>query len=231
MAHHRPLGKPRWSASQKAEVIRLQSQGLDELHATAGKRYDAIIHALPKPLPIDASILDIGCGAVCTAKLFNASNTTYLDPLLDNFKRTFPGELPDGEFISAGAEEILKPDSSYDLILCLNTLSFVQNPELVLHEIRRVLKKKGTLVISITIWPELFARFHYLKTRYFSLGEIQNRLYCYTLRGIRNTLLRHFNIIEEAQLDTKTPPLAQEWMFICQQNNHQHAKIPNHNES
>lgn len=217
MAHHKPLGKPRWSASQKAEIMKLQNRGLDELHTGAGKRYDAIIHALPKPLPIDASILDIGCGAVCTAKLFNSSNTTYLDPLLDDFKRTFPGELPDGEFISRGAEDIAKPDSSYDLVLCLNTLSFVLNPELVLHEVRRLLKPDATFIITIAIWPELFARLHYLKTRYFSLGEIQNRLYCYTYRGIRNTLKRHFEIIGEIQLDTKTEALAQEWMFICQQ--------------
>ncbi|MES0371305.1 MAG: methyltransferase domain-containing protein [Mariprofundaceae bacterium] len=195
--------------------MKLQSGGLDELHTSAGKRYDAIIHALPKPLPIDASILDIGCGAVCTAKLFNSSNTTYLDPLLDNFKRTFPGELPDGEFISGGAEDIAKPDHSYDLILCLNTLSFVLNPELVLHEVRRLLKRDATFVVSISIWPELFARLHYLKMRYFSLGEIQNRLYCYTHRGIRNTLQRHFDIIEETQLNTKTEAMAQEWMFIC----------------
>ncbi|MDX8402988.1 MAG: class I SAM-dependent methyltransferase [Mariprofundaceae bacterium] len=225
MAHHKPLEKPRWSASQKAEVMKLQSRGLNELHTSAGKRYDTIIHALPNPLPIDASVLDIGCGAVCTAKLFNASNTTYIDPLLNDFKRTFPGELPDGEFISGEAEEIAKPDSSYDLILCLNTLSFVLNPELVLHEVRRLLKKNAPFVVSISVWSELFARLYYLKTRYFSLGETQNRLYCYTYRGIKNTLQRHFEIINEIQLDTKTEALAQEWMFICQKKN------PDNNES
>jgi len=226
MAHHKPLERPRWSASQKAEIMKLQSHGMDELHARAGKRYDAIIHALPKPLPIDTSILDIGCGAVCTGKLFNSSNTTYLDPLLDNFKRSFPGELPNGEFIAGIAEDIAKPDNSYDFILCLNTLSFVLNPELVLHEIKRLLKTDGTFVISIMTWPELFARFHYLKTRIFSLGELQSRLYCYTYRGIKNTLQRHFEIIDEIQLHAETVPLAQEWMFICQ-----HKEPSRNNES
>jgi len=218
MAHHKPLEKPSWSASQKAEVITLR-QGLELPHTSAGKRYDAIVHALPKPLAIDASILDIGCGAVCTAKLFNSSNTTYLDPLLDNFKRIFPGELPDGEFISAGAEEIDKPDNSYDLILCLNTLSFALNPELVLHEIRRLLKNDGTFVISIVLWPELIARFHYLKMRFFSLREVQSRLYCYTYKGITSTLRRHFEIIKEVPLDIKAPAFAQEQMFICRPKN------------
>jgi len=217
MAHHKPLGKPRWSASQKAEILKLQREGLDESYASAGKRYDAIVQSLSEPLPINAAILDIGCGAVCTAKLFNSSNTTYLDPLMDDFKRNFPGELPDGELIAGNAEEVDKPDGSYDLIICLNSLSFVLNPELVIHEIRRLLKADGTFVVSIALWPELFARFHYLRTRLFAMSEVQNRLYCYTYRGIKNTLQRHFEIIREIELDTKSPPLAQEWMFLCRQ--------------
>jgi len=220
MAHHKPQSKTRWSASQKAEIMRLNTQGLDELQTAAGKRFDAIVKALPEPLPADAAILDIGCGAICTGKFFESSNTTYLDPLLDDFKRTYPGELPKGEFISGSAEEIDKPNASYDLILCLNTLSYVLNPELVLHEAGRLLKKDGTFVISITLWPELFARFHYLSTHLFSIGEVQNRLYCYSLRGIKNTLLRHFDIVSVQQLDIKTAMFAQEWMFVCKPKRH-----------
>ncbi len=222
MAHHKPLGKPRWSASQKNEVLHLQERGLDVLHISAGKRYDAIVKALPKPMPANASILDIGCGAVCTGKLFNSSNTTYIDPLLDDFRRTFPGELPDGEFITGLAEEIDEPNAAFDLILCLNTLSFVLNPELVLHESQRLLKADGVFAISIAVWPELFARIHYLKTRLFSIGEAQSRLYCYTYRGIKNSLQRHFDILSETELDTKTPAFAQEHLFICKHKHHPH---------
>ena len=215
MAHHKQLGKPRWGASQKAEVMQLQNHGLDVLHIGAGMRYDAIVHALPTPIPLNASILDVGCGAVCTGKLFNSANTTYIDPLLDDFKRTFPGELPDGEFINGMIEEINKPNNSYDLILCLNTLSFVLNPELALHAMHRLLKHDGTLVISIMLWPKMLARLHYFKTRIFSAGETQNRLYCYSHRGIKNTLERHFEIVKEVELDTRAPAFAHEQMFIC----------------
>ncbi|MDT8375314.1 MAG: class I SAM-dependent methyltransferase [Mariprofundaceae bacterium] len=219
MVHHKPSSKQRWSASQKAAVARLQEQDLESLHTDAGKRYQAIIGALPKPLPADASILDIGCGPVCTAKLFNSSHTTYLDPLLNNFKRIFPGELPEGEFITTTAEDIPKPDQSYDLILCLNMLSHSLNPELVMHEIRRLLKPEGTLAISITLWPGLLARLHYLKMRLFPMGEYQNRLYCYTQRGIENTLLRHFDILSRQLLETSAPSFSQEWLFLCQHKN------------
>jgi len=219
MAHHKPVGKPRWSASQKAEALALQERGLDVLHVGAGKRYDAIVSHLPAPLPIDAAILDIGCGAVCTGKLFNSANTTYLDPLIDDFRRTFPGELPDGEFVTGIAEDIDKPDESYDLILCLNTLGFVLNPELVLHESRRLLKSGGMFAISLPIWPGLIARFHYFKTRVFSVGEMQSRLYCYTHKGIMNTLSRHFEIVSESELDTKTPAFSKEHLFICRRKN------------
>jgi ubiquinone/menaquinone biosynthesis C-methylase UbiE len=221
MAHHKPSSKQRWSSSQKAAVTKLHGQSLEPLHINAGKRYNAIISALPKPLPADASILDIGCGPVCTAKLFNSSHTTYLDPLLNNFKRSFPGELPEGEFITSTAEDLPKPDASYDLILCLNMLSCSLNPELIMHEVRRLLKPEGSFAISITLWPELLARLHYLKMKLFPMGEYQNRLYCYTQRGIKNTLLRHFDILSESPLDTSSPRFSQEWIFLCRHKNRQ----------
>ncbi|MFC1536542.1 class I SAM-dependent methyltransferase [Pseudomonadota bacterium] len=219
MAHHKPSSKQRWGISQKAAIAKLQEQGLEPLHINAGKRYSAIIAALPKPLPADASILDIGCGPVCTAKLFNSSNTTYVDPLLDNFKRCYPGELPKGEFIASSAENLLKPDASYDLILCLNMLSCSLNPELIMHEARRLLKPEGNFAVSITLWPELLARLHYLKMHLFPMGEYQNRLYCYTQRGIENTLLRHFDILSKQELETSSPPFSQEWIFLCRHKN------------
>ncbi|HKI59591.1 MAG TPA: class I SAM-dependent methyltransferase [Mariprofundaceae bacterium] len=225
MAHHKAIGKPRWAVSQKAEIEKMQKLGLDTLHIGAGKRYDAIIHALPSPIPLNASILDVGCGAACTGKLFNSSNTTYLDPLLDDFKRAFPGELPDGEFINGTIETINRPNNSYDLILCLNTLSFVLNPELALHEIRRLLKRDGTFVISLALWPELLARLHYIRTRIFSVGETQNRLYCYSYQGIINTLERHFDISKEVALDTRAPAFAHEHLFICR-----HKDAPKHDK-
>lgn len=221
MAHHKPSSKQRWSTSQKAAVAKLQGEGLELLHINAGKRYNAIISTLPKPLPADASILDIGCGPVCTAKLFNSSHTTYLDPLLNNFKRSFPGELPEGEFIASTAEDLPKPDASYDLILCLNMLSHSLNPELIMHEVRRLLKPEGSFAVSITLWPELLARLHYLKMRLFPMGEYQNRLYCYTQKGIENTLLRHFDILSRQPLETSSSSFSQEWIFLCRHKNRQ----------
>jgi len=221
MAHHKPSSKQRWSSSQKAAVAKLQEEGLETLHINAGKRYNAIINVLPRPLPADASILDMGCGPVCTGKLFNSSHTTYLDPLLDNFRRSFPGELPEGEFITRTAENIPKPDASYDLILCLNMLSCSLNPELIMHEVRRLLKAEGSFAISITLWPELLARLHYLKMSLFPMGEYQNRLYCYTQRGIESTLLRHFDILSRQALETSSPSFSQEWIFLCRHKNRQ----------
>ncbi|MCF7821047.1 MAG: class I SAM-dependent methyltransferase [Mariprofundaceae bacterium] len=221
MANHKPSSEQRWSTSQKAAVTRLQETGLELLHINAGKRYHAIISALPKPLPADASILDIGCGPVCTGKLFNSSHTTYLDPLLNDFKRSFPGALPEGEFIAGTAEDIPRKDQSYDLILCLNMLSHSLNPELIMHEARRLLKPEGIFAVSVMLWPELLARLHYLKMRLFPMGEYQKRLYCYTQRGIENTLLRHFDILSKQALETSSSSFSQEWIFLCQHKNRQ----------
>lgn len=227
MAHHKPVSKQRWSMAQKAEIRHLKDRlkmgdGLEQIAQTTQRKYEFIMAELAEGLDEESRILDIGCGPACVARLIETGEKTFLDPLMDDFRRMFPGTFLKGNYLTRMAEEIPLENDSFDLILCFNTLSFTLNPELVLHEIKRLLKKDGTFAIAISLWPELPARLHYLATHLLPASEKQTRLYRYTYRGIRNTLSRHFDIETEKVLPAngEAALFAHERLFICKQKQH-----------
>jgi SAM-dependent methyltransferase len=221
MAHHKVFSKQRWGSAQKAELHLFgieQSKHADITNLTnqAIERYGSLLKKYTPDLNDDAEILEIGCGPACVSQVIPHGHKTYLDPLLDDFRRTWPGSLPKGRFITGMAEHINMPDQSYDVIVCLKTISHVQNPELVLHEMERLLKPNGILVFSATVWPLPFAQLHYFTANLFPQRVLTNRLYCYTQRGIENSLKRHFCIDRAETLPPQSMfTLKQERLYIC----------------
>jgi len=221
MAHHKAFSKQRWSTALKAELAQfnqLQQQNADinALRKQIRKRYLPLIEPHVSKLQEDSQILELGCGPTCISQFIKLGKKTFLDPLLDDFRRAWPGSLPKGTFITEMAENIKAPDASYDCIVCLKTISHVQNPELVLHEVERLLKHNGTFLISVELWPTTFAKLHYLTAKFFPQSALKNRLYCYTKRGIENTLLRHFNIQSSHCIpDIKVFNLKHEYFYVC----------------
>lgn len=221
MAHHKAFNKQRWSASLKAELSLLNElqQGnidIDSLKEEVKTRYLPLIEPHVSNLQEDSQILELGCGSTCVSQFIKPGKKTFLDPLLDDFRRAWPGSLPKGSFIAGMAESINAPDAYYDCILCLKTISHVQNPELVLHEVERLLKDNGTFIISVELWPTSFAKLHYFTASFFPQRTLQNRLYCYTRRGIENTLQRHFDIQSSHCIPSmKIFNLKYEYFYVC----------------
>ncbi|MBK9291645.1 MAG: methyltransferase domain-containing protein [Bacteroidetes bacterium] len=95
--------------------------------------------------------LDLGCGP---AGVFMAlpGKPTAVDPLLDKYKRLFPTafEKTHGkvEFHAAKAEEYASV-SRFDVVFCLNVINHVEHIGLALHNMRRLIKADGLLVISV----------------------------------------------------------------------------------
>ncbi len=221
MAHHKAFSKQRWHTALKAELAlfnQLQQKNTDisSQKKQVRKRYLPLIEPHISNLQEDSQILELGCGPTCISQFIKKGKKTFLDPLLDDFRRAWPGSLPKGTFITEMAENINVPDASCDLILCLETISYVQNPELVLHEVERLLKHDGTFLLSIELWPTAFAKLHYLTARFFPQCTLKNRLYCYTKRGIENTLQRHFNIQSSHCIPSmKAFGLKHECFYVC----------------
>ncbi|MDQ6993848.1 MAG: class I SAM-dependent methyltransferase [Mariprofundus sp.] len=194
---HRPVSQFRWRAAQKHTLEKWLQKDLQQLREKNEQDTLPLLLHYASMYPDSAAILEIGCGPICISQFLPQKNKTYLDPLLDDFRRLFPGKLPEGHFIASGAEKIDAPSSSFDLIICNHAIACSKNPELIMHEIERLLTPHGRLILTMTTHSALEARLHYF-------GECcapsichNMRPYYYALSGIVRTLERHFIIAQE----------------------------------
>ena len=218
MRKHSPISHTCWQAMQKQTLERWKKRDLNiERQKSRDKNYLPLLLSFSEELPDEATIMEIGCGPICLSQAIPQGKKTYLDPLLDDFRRLFPGELPDGEYITSSAEKIARPSHSYDLIVCLNTLSHTLNPELVLNEIERLLKPDGKLLLGIRTYSTLRAKYHYWKARWLPTMFLGGCPYYYSLHGIRRTLSRHFTIADDIVTSRVWIPFlkSEEHLFVC----------------
>jgi len=224
-ALYHAVSKQRWSVFQK-RVLQFWNQdgALRTRQVFSRHYYLPLLTPLIENTSDSMSVLEVGSGPVCTAQYLGKGNHTYIDPLLDDFRRLFPGTMPEeASYITTMVEKVELPDASFDMVLCLDTLSDVHNPELVLNKVERVLRKNGIFVVSIDVWPSWLARAHFFFSRLLPSLPRFNRLYSYTYKGFSNSLARHFDIVSQQPLKTRFKWLSfkQEWFFVCQ---HQQAK-------
>jgi len=220
MSMHKAVDNIRWQSSQK---LTLQAWSHKQLGAEREKLERTVLPLLQryaKAYPEDAAVLEIGCGPICITRLLPQHHKTYLDPLADDYRRMFPGELPeDGEYLPTVAERIPKPDDSYEIIVCLNMIAHAQNPELVLNEAERLLKPNGTFILAIRTHSQLEARMHYWAVRLFPFLCSKTRPYYYARSGIVRTLERHFAIKEDIVRKARSIPLPfckrEQHIFVC----------------
>ena len=220
MSLHKPVDNIRWQSSQKLSLKAWSQKQLNSEREQLERSILPLLQRYAKAYPEDASILEVGCGPICITRLLPQHHKTYLDPLVDDYRRMFPGELPeDGDYLPTVAEHIPKPDDSYELIVCLNMIAHAQNPELVLNEVERLLKPEGTFILTIRTHSQLEARMHYWAVRLFPYLCSKTRPYYYARAGIVRTLERHFNIAEDIVRKARRLPLPfckrEKHIFVC----------------
>ncbi|MEN4053030.1 MULTISPECIES: class I SAM-dependent methyltransferase [Sulfurimonas] len=100
-----------------------------------------------KPLPSQASVLDIGAGTGIMSEFAHKCNSELkyvaVDPA-DGMLKYAPAYV---QTYIATAEELPFEDNSFDMILMGESLHHFSNPELAMKEAVRVLKKNGKLFI------------------------------------------------------------------------------------
>jgi len=230
MAHHEPISKSRWIVAQKTEASYWRgAEVLQREIARIEQRFAPILSRVAEKLDETSNILDVGCGPTCPAQFIEQGKKTYVDPLLDEFRRTYPAGLPKGKFITCLAEDIHLPDASFDLILSIHALDKMHNPELALNEIERLLKPSGVFVLGISLYSAMVARFHYYIEKYLPGVRDDAKPYFYCPHGIRNTLERHFTISEVVMLPVNRSLTSfvqgQDHVFICTRKNHNSQKL------
>lgn len=103
--------------------------------------------------------LDVGCASGYmlseVAKAFPGReyiDVDIYDKAIEHARKTYP----DIKFKVSSAEKLPFKDGSFDLILFYETIEHVENPITCLKELRRVLKKNGTLILTMDSGNWLF---------------------------------------------------------------------------
>lgn len=138
----------------------------------------AVRYAWAEKYAVDKEVLEVGCGSgFGLGRLGKKARTVVAgdaSPHALNVAKNHYGHR--FNFLEFNAEEIPLESSSKDLILCFETIYFIQNPLKFLYEAKRVLKPTGRLLI-VTCNKDLpsFHRSSAAK-EYFGVVELENLL-------------------------------------------------------
>lgn len=138
-------------------------------------------------------VLDIGCGDGYIATHIKGDITG-----IDISKKLV--EIARKRRIKAGvgnAEKLRFPNNSFDTIIILDTLEHLKNPLKCLKEVKRVLKKRGTLLLTV---PSLFGMIPLALEIKAKLGGQAAPIHVlYTKKRIRNLVMSTGLKISEAK--------------------------------
>ncbi len=123
--------------------------------------------------PIDGEVLDVGGGDGHLCRWLPRSvHYVCIDPEEYKLKRTSPPAIEE-----TAAEPALPPniravgeflpfrDESFQSVLCLATLNHTSRPDQVLRELGRVVRRGGTLLLSLEEVPALLPMLHFASWR------------------------------------------------------------------
>jgi SAM-dependent methyltransferase len=104
----------------------------------------------------DKAVLSIGCGCTGDLAAWPAAMKIAADPLLYVYQRL--GMLLDDVagtsrtiYLALGIEDIPLLDECADLVVCRNALDHMPDPKKGLQQIWRILKRDGTLFVSVDV--------------------------------------------------------------------------------
>lgn len=99
----------------------------------------------------DSVVLDVGCGITTLLNHIEAKQKFGVDPLADEYKKIFA--YPKDVNVKRGyGENLAFPNNTFDVVICTNVLDHTNEPAKTLSEIRRVLKPKGKLVLTVDLF-------------------------------------------------------------------------------
>lgn len=99
------------------------------------------------------NILDVGCGGgLMTVPLHKlGANIIGIDPIDDNIKIAKEYASAHGltiDYLQSSVEELIKQPIKYDVVVCLEVIEHVANPNEFVKNLSKLVKPKGALIIS-----------------------------------------------------------------------------------
>ncbi len=133
-----------------------------------------LIEDMPK-----GRFLDIGCGpGILTSKLLNGLREVFSIDLSMQMLTNAQASIRDNphrknaQFSICEASHICFRDSSFDAVLCIGVIFYVEDYSSVMQEIHRILKEKGIAVVQInkialpSLYRTLVPVYRWLKTKF-----------------------------------------------------------------
>lgn len=113
-------------------------------------RRQRVLELFDKP---GGKVLDVGCGSgiMVEALLERGCSFWGVDPapgMIEDATKRF-GDVPNVHLAVGSAESLAFPDNYFDAVLCMGVVERVKDDRLALAEMIRVLKKDGTLVVTM----------------------------------------------------------------------------------
>lgn len=116
------------------------------------KRIDFIAGVLSHSLPMNARILDVGCGnGVISRHLgrlgFNVLGIDISEKTIEQAKAIT--HLPNVHFETKSAEELVASGETYDAVICSEVLEHLQDPGALLSVLYQSLAPNGKLIVTV----------------------------------------------------------------------------------
>jgi len=176
--------------------------------------YEVIVKKAIEISSKDDFVLDVGCGTGSyLIALSKGGRRCYgIDPLLDVSllearKRAIKEKVD--VFLCQGVGEFLPFESGvFDVVLCITTLQHVGDQRITLREIRRVLKDKGLLLVSVPTVKNIRTLFREVGTPcYFTMR--------FDIRSFEKTLIDGGFRVLDMKGCGFFPPFTYKLLYVC----------------
>ena len=125
--------------------------------------------------------LEIGSGCLSMFEFSNAQEVVAIDPLMEEYKQIYPLDQTSRiKYLLGDGENLSFANHSFDWVALFNVIDHTPNPEKMIGEIKRVLKKGGVLYFDVN-FDDVLSPCHYRLWR---------------IKDVR-TLLKDFKLISE----------------------------------
>lgn len=195
-------GKKRWLKAQKYEEDYWRSvgsgviSGADWYQKKSRQLVDKLLKFKSQKLE-NIMVLEIGTGPVGVISFFDQFKCVSVDPLETYFSvkpEILKSRNRNVHYLPGKGENLSFKNHVFDIVVLDNMLDHCENPELVLHEVSRVLRNKGLVYFEINVRTALGERVRKL----IELFELdQGHPYSFSKKSISFLLREHFTVLEE----------------------------------
>lgn len=149
----REVSSKRWNEAQEYEKFywkNIPNSTLKNDYLEGSKKVKLEIQRITN-LSKQKKVLQIGCGPEDVIHHWGGKNNFAVDPLVDFFKKRKLLKHSGVKMQKAVGESLPYTSNYFDIILLINVLDHVQDPQKVINEVRRCLKKGGIFYIRTNV--------------------------------------------------------------------------------